>query len=182
MKQICSNEVDLQQKLLDLESWLTDRGYKSEIVWPEIQKVNLNDRSNLKKRPKYQEDSITLVLTFHPALHMVFDILKRVHQHVQNSPMLKAVLPKPPRVVLCTPQFNQYKSDLKLYCEGRRGFFREKLIEHFFNHSHNGSQKDVMVQIIDFCNPNDQEKLEDFWMQKLQTLYSNGLNMKRVDQ
>ena len=111
MKQICSNEVDLQQKLLDLESWLTDRGYKSEIVWPEIQKVNLNDRSNLKKRPKYQEDSITLVLTFHPALHMVFDILKRVHQHVQNSPMLKAVLPKPPRVVLCTPQFNQYKSN-----------------------------------------------------------------------
>ena len=113
---------------------------------------------------------------------MVFDILKRVHQHVQNSPMLKAVLPKPPRVVLCTPQFNQYKSNLKLYCEGRRGFFREKLIEHFFNHSHNGSQKDMMVQIIDFCNPNDQEKLEDFWMQKLQTLYSDGLNMKRVDQ
>ena len=32
MKQICSNEVDLQQKLLDLESWFTDRGYKSEII------------------------------------------------------------------------------------------------------------------------------------------------------
>ena len=41
MKFICSNEVDLQWKLLDLESWLTERGYKSEIIQPEIQKVSL---------------------------------------------------------------------------------------------------------------------------------------------
>ena len=71
MKQICSNKVDLQQKLLDLESWFTDRGYKSEIIWPVIQKANLIDRNNLlKKRPKHQEDSITLILTFHPALNI----------------------------------------------------------------------------------------------------------------
>ena len=78
MKRICSNEVDLRRKLLDLESWLTDRGCKSEIIRPEIQKVNLIDRNNLlKKRPKHQEDSITLVLTFHPVLNIVFDVLKR---------------------------------------------------------------------------------------------------------
>ena len=47
MKQICSNEVDFKRKLLDLESWLTDRGYKSEIIRPEIKKVNLIDRNNL---------------------------------------------------------------------------------------------------------------------------------------
>ena len=28
-------------------------------------------------------------------------------------------------------RFNQYKSNLKLYGEGRRRFFQEKLIEHF---------------------------------------------------
>ena len=28
----------------------------------------------------------------------------------------------------------------------------------------------MMVQIIDFCDPNDQEKREDFWMDKLRTL------------
>ena len=60
MKRICSNEVDLQRKLLDLDSWLTDRGSKPEIIRPEIQKVNLINRNNLKKRPKHQEDSITL--------------------------------------------------------------------------------------------------------------------------
>ena len=32
MKLICSNEVDIQRILLDLESLLTDRGYKSKII------------------------------------------------------------------------------------------------------------------------------------------------------
>ena len=105
MKRICSNEVDLQRKLLDLESWLIDRGYKSKFIRPEIQKVNLIDRNNLlKKRPKHQEDSITLALTFHPALSIVFDVLKRAHRHVKKSPVLKAVLPKPPRIAFCNPK------------------------------------------------------------------------------
>ena len=74
------------------------------------------------------------------------------------------------------------KSNLKSYGEGRKRFFQEKLIEHFFNHGHNGSYKDVMVQRIDFCDPDNQEKREDFWMDKLQTLYAEGLNMKRINQ
>ena len=52
-------------------------------------------------------------------------------------------------------RFSKYKSNLKLHGEGRRGFFQEKLIEHFFNHGRNDSYKDMMVQIIDFCNPNN---------------------------
>ena len=56
---------------------VTDRGYKSEIMRPETQKVNLIGRKNrLKKRPKHQEDSITLVLTFHAVLNIVFNVLK----------------------------------------------------------------------------------------------------------
>ena len=127
MKRICSNEVDLQRKLLDLESWLTDRGYKSEIIRPEIQKVNLIDRNNLlKKRPKHQEDSITLVLTFHPALNIVFDVLKRADRHVQKSPVLKAVLPKPPRIAFRNPKTLREKlvrSKLKLTEDAERGNF-----------------------------------------------------------
>ena len=118
MKRICSNEVDLQRKLLGLESWLIDRGYKSKFMRPEIQKVNLIDRKNLlKKRPKYQEDSITLALTFHPALSIVFDVLKRAHRRVKKSPVLKAVLPKPPRIAFRNPKTLRYKlvlSKLKL--------------------------------------------------------------------
>ena len=127
MKRICSNEVDLQRKLLDLESWLTDRGYKSEIIRPEIQKVNLIDRNNLlKKRPKHQEDSITLVLTFHPALNIVFDVLKKAHWHVQKSHVLKVVLPKPPRIAFRNPKTLRDKlvrSKLKLTDDAKRGNF-----------------------------------------------------------
>ena len=79
-------------------------------------------------------------------------------------------------------RFNQSKSNLKLYGEGRRGFpLQEKLIEHFFKSRPLWPYKDMMVQIIDFCDPNDQEKREDFWMDKLRTLYPEGLNMKRIN-
>ena len=40
----------------------------------------------------------------------------------------------------------------------------------------------MMVQIIDFCDPNDQEKPEGFWMPKLWTLHTKGLNIKRINQ
>ena len=79
-------------------------------------------------------------------------------------------------------RFNHYKSDLKLYGRGRGRFFQEMKMEHFFNHDHNGSYKDMMVEIKDFCDPNDQEKCEDFWMDKLRTLYPDGLNMKIINQ
>ena len=67
-------------------------------------------------------------------------------------------------------RFNQYKSYVKSYGKDRKGFFQEKLTEYFFNHGHNGSYKDMMVQIKDSWDPNDQEKRKDFWMHKLQTL------------
>lgn len=40
----------------------------------------------------------------------------------------------------------------------------------------------MMVQIIGFYDTNNQEKLEDFWIQKLRILYGEGLNIKRINQ
>ena len=79
-------------------------------------------------------------------------------------------------------RFNQYKSNLKLYGEGRRDFKQKKLLEHFYSHDHHGTHNDMIVQIIDFCDPNDQEKRENFWMHKLRTLYHHGLNHKKINQ
>ena len=50
------------------------------------------------KTPRHQENSITLVFTFHPALNKVFNILKSAHCFIEKSLALKVVLPKPPRV------------------------------------------------------------------------------------
>ena len=99
LKRICSDKNDLQQKLVTLESWLVNRGYRAEKVRSEIQKINLIDRANLLiKKPKYQENSITLVLTFHPPLNITFNILKSAHCFIEKSPALKAALSKQPRV------------------------------------------------------------------------------------
>ena len=69
----------------------------------EIQEIT--DRNSVrKKHPKYQEDSITVALSFHLELYIVFDVLIRAHEHAQKSPILKAVLPKPPRVSLRNPK------------------------------------------------------------------------------
>ena len=75
---------------------------------------------------------------------------------------------------------NQYKSNIKLNGEGRSGFKQEKLIEHFFLLSQNGTHEDIKAQIIRHCDPNDQETRKDFWIFHLNTLHPKGLNQKRA--
>ena len=77
-------------------------------------------------------------------------------------------------------RFNQYKSNKKLYRKGRRGFKKEKLIQHFFLCSDNGTHEDIKIQIIDYCDLNDQEARKDFWIFHLDTFHPKGLNQKRV--
>ena len=60
-------------------------------------------------------------------------------------------------------RFNQYKSNIKLNGEGRRGFKKEKLIEYFLLLRHNGTSEDVKVQKIGYCDPNDQEDRVFIW-------------------
>ena len=86
----------------------------------------MTETTSLKKHPKDQDDSITLVLTFHLVLNIVFDVLKKAHWYVQKSPVLKAVLPKPPRVAFCNPKTLCDKlvhSKLKLTDNAERGNF-----------------------------------------------------------
>ena len=62
-------------------------------------------------------------MTFHPALNIVFDVLKRAHRHVQKSPVLQAVLPKPPRIAFRNPKTLRDKlvrSKLKLTDDAER--------------------------------------------------------------
>ena len=73
-------------------------------------------------------------------------------------------------------RFNQYKSNIKLNGEGRRGFKKEKLIEHFLLLRHNGTREDVKVQIFGYCDPNDQEDRVFY----LHTLHSKSLNQKQA--
>ena len=76
------------------------------MVHSEIQKVHSMNRKNLLKNPEKQDknDSLFLVLTYHPALNKVLKILKKAHRHTIRSPRLSAVLPSPHWVVFHHPK------------------------------------------------------------------------------
>ena len=54
------------------------------------------------------------------------------------------------------------------------------VIEYFYSQNHHGTHGDIIVQIIDHCDPKGQEKRENIWIHKLKTLYPDGLNQKRI--
>ena len=63
------------------------------------QRVKTVNRTDLlSKREKEIDNRINLVLTYHPALKKVHEILLKAHRHTFKSQRLTAVLPSPPRL------------------------------------------------------------------------------------
>ena len=58
---------------------------------------------------------------------------------------------------------NNYKSNFDKYGKGERGMNQESLYEHFHQADHTGKKDQMSFQIIDYCDPNDQERRESFW-------------------
>ena len=68
-------------------------------------------------------------------------------------------------------RFYQHKSNLKIYCKGRRDFKQKKLLGHFYSKHCTGPHENITIQIIDHFDPKDQDRREDFWIFKLKSLY-----------
>ena len=101
IKHIYSDSVILNQHLMELESWLTNRGYDQSQVRNEIQRVHQIERIDLlRKRDRILDNKITLAFTYHPALNKVYKILEKAHRHVFKLLKLHVVLPSPPRVAI----------------------------------------------------------------------------------
>ena len=96
-KKICSDPEQLKLLLEDLGNWLINRGYKQEIVSQQIYRVDSIDLATLLiKHPKQNHiETLTLILTFYPALKNVHEILRKAHPHTLESPRLQYVLPTP---------------------------------------------------------------------------------------
>ena len=58
----------------------------------------MNRTDLLSKREKEIDNRITVVLTYHPALNKVYQILQKAHRHTLKSQRLTLVLPSPPRL------------------------------------------------------------------------------------
>ena len=76
----------MKKRVTQLETRIFKRRYLQENVRPEIERVNLTSREDLlKKSEKFVDESVTLVLTFHPALICVPEIMRNADGHVLKS-------------------------------------------------------------------------------------------------
>ena len=99
-KRICSTEQKLNNHFEQLKQWLVKRGYREDHVDLEIERMKLLERTvSCQIRDKKVDDNITFVLTYHPALNRLYEILQSAHKHVLKSPRLHSSLPSRPRVV-----------------------------------------------------------------------------------
>ena len=78
IRRICSEDRFFDDRVGELKGWLCNRGYGENEVLEQISKVRGRDRlSLLDRQPKTKDDKrIPLVLTYHPALNKVYEILK----------------------------------------------------------------------------------------------------------
>ena len=57
---ITSDDIVLDERLKELQTWFTNRGYNSEKVKPEIERVKTMNRANLLSKRKKKIDNRTL--------------------------------------------------------------------------------------------------------------------------
>ena len=78
IRRICSEDRFFDRRVGELKGWLVNRGYREGEIDQQIERVRSCDRVGLLNRQnKDQSDGrIPLVLTYHPALNKVYDILR----------------------------------------------------------------------------------------------------------
>ena len=104
-KKICSAEEKLNSHLEQLKRWLLRHGYREDHVDSEIERVNLAEITvSFHMRDKKADNSITLGLTYHPALKQLYEVLRRSHKHVLKPPRHHSGLPSPTRVAFRNPK------------------------------------------------------------------------------
>ena len=94
-KRICSTQEKLNNNIEQLKQLLVKLGYREDHVDSEIEGIKLVERTvSFQIRDKKVDDNIALVLTYHPALNQLYEILRRAHKHVLNPPRLHSGLPR----------------------------------------------------------------------------------------
>ena len=83
---ICSDDDDFEGRCDDLKSWLTGRGYKSELVDEQIFKACDFSRDELlDKEPRAKEYKLTFNTTYHPSFSNIFKILRELQVILQSD-------------------------------------------------------------------------------------------------
>ena len=103
IKRIVSDPDILNERLDNLCSWLTSRGYDHHKTYSQIHRVDRVSRDQLLQPRDFRQQNNTnymspLILTYHPSLLKVYDILRETHKIIHNSLKLSKIFPRPPMV------------------------------------------------------------------------------------
>ena len=132
IRRICLDEKKFRRRSEELIGWLVDRGYKEDFVRKQVDCACILDRAELLNQEsrcsEEKKDHIPLVVTFHPALNELRDIVNRFHAMLDASEEHKRVFKEKPLVAF--RRAPNLKDSLvraklpKLQIEGIKGCFR----------------------------------------------------------
>ena len=98
-------EADYERRTNELSSHLCRRGYKSENVDHAITKASsIHKHELLKYKPKVTQSRIPFVVTYHPDLPKIQNIINKHWQIINTNTELNRIFPGKPTVTLRRPQ------------------------------------------------------------------------------
>ena len=106
LRRICSDDATFETRSSELSEHLTKRGYKKPIikrVIEETRKINRNDTLRYKNKDK-PNTRTPLVVTYHPDLPPLAQIVNKHFSILQTNDKLKQVFPEPPLISYRRPK------------------------------------------------------------------------------
>ena len=124
IKRVCSQESDFNEHSLKLKSWLLKRSYPEKVIDTEMSKVKFN--GVCKRSNNRQEKGIPFVVTFHPKLKVLQNIInKHLCLLYMNDEVKRVFTPKPMVSYRSSRKISSYLVRAKLYpIERTVGSFR----------------------------------------------------------
>ena len=115
MSRICSYKTDFEKHLVDMKSWFQARGYPSGLIQKEMNKVKFSghwDKNKAKKKSK----GVPLVITFHPLLKDVGNIIhKNLYLLYTDQEAQRVFTPGPMITFRSARKLSSYLVRAKLY-------------------------------------------------------------------
>lgn len=98
LRKICSDDADYGLKSQEMSSFFLARGYPQNVVTKALQQASDKTRAELLHATRYENTNsrIPLVLTYHPGMNQVKDVIYRNFYLLQDDPEVGTLFTHPP--------------------------------------------------------------------------------------
>ena len=105
IRRICSTNAFFEKRARELYNYLVERGYKKDHVEREIDRARRIPRADtLRDKQRANNSRIPFVVTFHPALPNIGEILHRLHPVLNSSRRCQLAIKEVPMVAIRRPK------------------------------------------------------------------------------